>query len=97
MQARQTRARERAQAVDSQETSMARAKSGMGGDKTIGHPTVGDADAGDLDEGDLASDIQGRNRLQGNDQGKRHNQREKLPDEARDIPDNTNGDASGRS
>ena len=65
---------------------MARAKSGMGGGKTQGHQ--GEVRTGTKitetnisDESDLGSDIQGRNKLHGNDHKNVRNERRTIPEE----------------
>jgi len=48
---------------------------GMGDGSVVGHPFTGPVGTDALDEDDLASEIKGRNSLQGNDQRKTHDQR----------------------
>jgi hypothetical protein len=63
---------------------MARAShKGMGAKTGIEH--VGDTSPDALDEDDFASEIKGRNSLQGEDQGRVHNQRTTLPNEKREA------------
>lgn len=54
------------------------------GSKT-GVQFVGDTSPDAFDQDDIASVIKGRNSLQGNDQGRVHNERQVLPDEKRET------------
>ncbi|MYZ48803.1 hypothetical protein [Propylenella binzhouense] len=56
---------------------------GMGTKK--GTEFVGDTSPEALDQDDLASDIHGRNSLQGNDQSRVHNEREAVADSKRET------------
>jgi hypothetical protein len=58
---------------------MARAAKGMG--KDTAHPGVGTADTQLPDEHDLGGDLQGKNKLKGNDQSAVRNQRPNMPEE----------------
>lgn len=60
-------------------------KHGMGHGQTIGHPTTGIVDDNLPEAEDL--DIQGNNRLHGNDQGRTHNQRHSQADETNEPPE----------
>jgi hypothetical protein len=62
---------------------MARAKSGMGGGKVQGHQGEARTERAITDESELASDIQGNNKLRGDDQRNQQNQRQKMPEESR--------------
>jgi hypothetical protein len=64
-----------------QEDGMARAKSGMARGKT--EPRQGETrtERAITDESELGSDIQGRNKLQGDDQRNVRNERRTMPDE----------------
>ncbi|HEX2216826.1 MAG TPA: hypothetical protein VHG27_09085 [Xanthobacteraceae bacterium] len=55
-------------------------RKGMGKGLNGGHQGVGAPDPKGLDEEDLASEVQGRNKLQGNDQTQVRNQRRSAPD-----------------
>ena len=46
---------------------------------------VGDTPSDSLDRDDFAGEMQGRNKLHGNDQGRVHNQRRTVPDEKRET------------
>ena len=50
-----------------------------------GHQHVGDTSPEAFDQDDIASDIKGRNSLQGNDQVRVHNQRVDVPDSKRET------------
>jgi hypothetical protein len=54
----------------------------MGKDTARGHPHVGPADPNVPDEHDLGSDLQGKNKLAGKNQGTVRNQRQTMPDES---------------
>jgi hypothetical protein len=54
---------------------------GMGLGNKGGHQTAGQAAPDTLDEHVLAEDIAGKNRLHGNDQQKRHNERQAMAGE----------------
>jgi hypothetical protein len=54
---------------------------GMGKRRTVGHQTAGRADPNSLDENDIASDVAGKNKLQGDDQKHVRNQRRAYPDQ----------------
>lgn len=60
---------------------MARADKSTGKGKTIGHPSTGPSDPDAFDESDIAAEIKGRNKLQGDDQGRVQNQRQDMPEE----------------
>ena len=60
---------------------MARAKSGMGGSKTQGHQGETHTETAIADESELGSDMQGKNKLQGNDQKNVRNERRTMPEE----------------
>jgi hypothetical protein len=57
------------------------ARSRMGHDTTRGHPGGARTETKITDESDLGSDITGRNKLHGDDQGKVRNQRQTWPGE----------------
>jgi hypothetical protein len=59
---------------------MAMSNKGMGKGRVVGHPTVGQASPNALDEEDIANEIEGRNKLQGDDQSHVRNQRLAYPD-----------------
>ena len=61
---------------------------GMGKGLNVGHQGVGRASPNALDEEDLASDVAGKNKLQGDDQANVRNQRRSPPDTpaARNMP-----------
>lgn len=52
---------------------------GMGDGSTVGHQHVGTTDPDLIDEHDLANQIEGDNKLQGNDQDRVRNQRHTQP------------------
>ncbi len=54
-------------------------KGGMGAGTVVGHQTVGTTDPAILDEDDIANHMKGNNKLQGNDQGRVHNERLTMP------------------
>jgi hypothetical protein len=56
---------------------------GMGTKGGVEH--VGETSPDAFDQDDIANEIKGRNSLQGNDQGRNHNQRQSLPDEKRET------------
>jgi hypothetical protein len=60
---------------------MARAKSGIGHDTTTGHPGGSRTESRIADESELGSDMQGKNKLHGNDQSKMRDQRQTWPEE----------------
>jgi len=53
---------------------------GMGKGLDVGHQGAGRADPNALEEEDLASDVAGKNTLQGDDQGNVRNERRATPD-----------------
>jgi hypothetical protein len=59
----------------------AHAKSGMGRGKTEAHQGETRTERAITDESELGSDIQGRNKLQGDDQKNVRNERRTMPDE----------------
>ena len=60
---------------------MARAKSGMGAGKAQGHQGEARAERAITDESELGSDLQGNNRLRGDDQRHQQNERHTVPEE----------------
>jgi hypothetical protein len=60
---------------------MARTKSGTGRGKTETHQGETRTERAITDESELGSDIQGRNKLQGDDQKNVRNERRTMPDE----------------
>jgi hypothetical protein len=64
-----------------QEDGMARAKPGMSRGKTEAHQGETRTEHAITDESELGSDIQGRNKLQGDDQKNVRNERRTMPDE----------------
>jgi hypothetical protein len=60
---------------------MARAGKGMGNEKTEGHQGAGASVEPGTSRSDFAQEIQGKNRLQGNDQSNVRNERGAMPEE----------------
>lgn len=77
------------------------ANKNMGRGRVAGQQHVGTGPEG-LDEQDLASDMQGRNKLQGNDQTAVQNERTRMAEERReplddaDLPDRRGDRETGR-
>ena len=55
---------------------------GMGSGRVAGHEGTGTTDPHVTKEDEIGSDIQGRNSLQGSDQGRVRNERQTMPEES---------------